>query len=95
MIRYDCDRCGEAMSANDTNRYIAKLEVYAAASPIDVSIDDTKSAPSQLREVIEQLKNADPGEIEDKTYRSFRFDVCDNCRKHLIANPLQRNENAK
>jgi len=88
MIRYECDRCGTALSANDANRFIVKLEVFAAASPIDASLDDTTNAGGQLQEVLEQLRNADPDEIEDKTYRSFRFDVCDNCRKHLIANPL-------
>lgn len=76
------------MGANDENRYIVKLEVFAAASPMDVSSADTEDASGRLQEVLEQLRNTDPDEIEDKTYRSFRFDVCDNCRKHLIANPL-------
>ena len=88
MIRYECDRCQTPMSANDENRYIVKLEVFAAASPLDLTHDDTENASGKLQEVLEQLRNTDPDEIEDKTYRNFRFDVCDNCRKHLIANPL-------
>lgn len=94
MIRYECDRCSAALGTNDPNRFIVKLEVFAAADHVDLSQDDAASTSGQLHVVLEQLRTADPDEIEDKTYRSFRFDVCDNCRKYLIANPLPRNRKA-
>lgn len=87
MIRYECDKCGVKLTANDQGRYIVKMEVYAAATHIelDPDIDDRHA---NLDDVLERLKAADPDEVEDQTYRAFRFDVCDACRKVLIAKPL-------
>ena len=36
MIRYECDKCGARMVANDPKRYIVRLEVYAAAGPVEL-----------------------------------------------------------
>lgn len=94
MIRYQCDRCGARMSANDAGRFIVKIEVYAAASPIDLDATARSSKPGELQAVIEQLRNADPTEVEDQTYRAFRFDLCDSCRKDYLARPLGRQNDA-
>jgi len=88
MIRYACDKCGKRMGPNDPQRYIVKLEVYAAAGHIDVDSEGPTDARRELEAVLEQLATADPDEVEDQTYRSFRFDLCDACRRLLIAKPL-------
>ena len=88
MIRYECDKCGASLSANDPSRFIVKLEVYAAAGHIDQCDDVDADSHSQLDAVLEQLRTADPDDVEDKTYRCFRFDVCDHCRRGLLQRPL-------
>lgn len=88
MIRYECDKCGTSLSANDPSRFIVKLEVYAAAGHIDQSDDDDTDSTAQLDAVLEELRTADPDDVEDKTYRCFRFDVCDDCRRKLLQHPL-------
>ncbi len=88
MIRYECDKCGERLTANDHNRFIVKLEIYAAAGHVDLDTADEGDTSAALDAVLEQLRSADPDEIEDQTYRSFRFDVCDNCRRKLLKQPL-------
>lgn len=88
MIRYECDKCGTRMGANDSQRFIVKIEVYAAAGHVDVTASDDEQHESQLQRVMQELADADPDEIEDQTYRSFRFDVCDVCRRGLLAKPL-------
>ncbi len=88
MIRYECDRCGQKLKANDPGRYIVKLEVYAAASHIEFTEEDLKAASGRLEDVIAELSEADPDEVENQTYRSFRFDLCDSCRKALLDKPL-------
>ena len=88
MIRYECDKCGRALAANDRQRYIVKMEVFAAAEHIDLDADVSSDTGLELASVLNQLAKADPDEIEDQTYRSFRFDVCDACRKELLARPL-------
>lgn len=76
------------MGANDARRYIAKLEVYAAAGHIDLDKQGDADVALELDQVIRDLANADPDEIEDQTYRSFRFDLCDRCRKVVLEKPL-------
>ena len=88
MIRYECDKCGASMRANDAQRYIVKIEVYAAAVHMDLSRDLAKDGPSELESVMKELAAANPDDIEDQTYRSFRFDVCDRCRKDLLVQHL-------
>lgn len=88
MIRYECDKCGRALGANDAGRFIVKLEVYAAAGHVDLELDVGTNSGRRLSEVLDELTRADPDEVEDHTYRSFRFDVCDACRGVLLANPL-------
>ncbi len=88
MIRYECDKCGRPLGANDAGRFIVKLEVYAAAGHVDLELDADTSPDRQLSKVLDELARADPDEVEDQTYRSFRFDVCDACRAVLLANPL-------
>jgi hypothetical protein len=91
MIRYRCDRCGCTLAANDPARFIVKIEVYAAAEhiefgPADLQRDHLK----EIQSLVEQLKTADPDEIEDQTYRRLRFDLCRDCQRWLLQNPLGR-----
>ena len=88
MIRYECDRCGLRLGANDPMRYILRFEIYAAAGHVDLDAADSASPRSTLEGVLQDLASADPDEIEDQTYRSLRFDLCDRCRRRLLSRPL-------
>ncbi|MHC5109243.1 MAG: hypothetical protein ACYTHJ_05135 [Planctomycetota bacterium] len=88
MIRYECDKCGSTLGANDPHRFIVKLEVFAAAEHVQLDDREAADVSSELDQVIEVLRNANPDDIEDRTYRSFRFDVCDRCRRILLDRPL-------
>jgi len=88
MIRYQCDKCAVSMGANDMRRFIVKFEVYAAAGHVDLVPEPGVDPQRELSRVLKELESADADEIEDQTYRCFRFDVCDSCRKALLARPL-------
>ena len=88
MIRYECDKCGLAIGANDPQRFIVRFEVFAAAGHVDLDTVMSGNSEHALEEVVKELAKADPDEIEDQTYRSFRFDVCDACRRELLKRPL-------
>ena len=88
MIRYECDKCGRHMGANDMQRFIVKLEVYAAAGHVELDPEAVADPQAELTAVLDELAVADPDEVEDQTYRAFRFDVCDTCRRKLLAKPL-------
>ena len=88
MIRYECDKCGLPMKANDSSRFIVKMEVFAAAGHVDLDSGADPKNREALADVLKQLASADPDEIENRTYRCFRFDVCDRCRRALLDHPL-------
>lgn len=88
MIRFECDKCGVSLQANDAQRYIVKMEIFAAAGHIDLDSESINHSQSQLKDVLDKLATADPNEVEDQTYRSFRFDLCNSCRKNFIQTPL-------
>jgi len=89
MIRYRCDKCGCDMTANDPRRFIVKLEVYAAAAPIEFNENDpAKDHSEEINRLLKQLANADPDEIENQTYRALRFDLCRECQRKLLEHPL-------
>ena len=65
-----------------------RLEVYAAAGHIDLDSETRDDLSGELDRVLQGLATADPDEIEDQTYRMLRFDLCDACRRRLLARPL-------
>ncbi len=69
-------------------RYILHFEIYAAAGHIDLDEEDGTLPGSTVDGVLQDLASADPDEIEDQTYRSLRFDLCDRCRRTLLSRPL-------
>lgn len=76
------------MSANDARRFIVKMEVYAAAGHVDLDEAHGSDPAGALADVVRSLATADPDDIEDETYRAFRFDICDDCRKAILRRPL-------
>ena len=76
------------MTANDPQRYIVRLEIFAAAGHVDIDADAAGDTNGQLDAVLHELAQADPTELEDRTYRMLRFDLCDTCRGELLRRPL-------
>lgn len=89
MIRYECDKCGKALAANDVARFIVKMEVYAAAGPLEFDAADLeRDGGDEIESIVKQLHAADPDEVEDQTYRCLRFDLCADCQRALLKKPL-------
>lgn len=88
MIRYQCDRCGASLGANDSDRFILRLELYAAAGPVELNLESGKDTRRELSELIESLSKADPDDVEDRTYRCLRFDLCNCCRQAILERPF-------
>ena len=90
MIRYECDLCGATLSAESPARFIVKMEIFAAApGTLDLDNESSSNPAGELKALVEKLRHADPSQIEDRTYRAFRFDLCDACRARFVANPLR------
>jgi hypothetical protein len=91
MIRYRCDKCGKDLPPGTADRFVVRIEVFAAEGPIEITTGDLqKDHQAEIRRTIEQLSRAPLDEVEDKVYRSFRFDLCARCHAEYLRDPLQR-----
>jgi len=91
MIHYSCDLCGAPLEGA-TQRYVVKIEVYAAADEREdlADQDDLDDLDGSLEHLTESLSHADPDEIDDANYRGFRFDLCHRCQRRYLNDPLFR-----
>src|SRR5262249_40574540 len=91
MQRVTCDLCGKELRAGEDHRYVVKIEAYAAHDPAEITEpdlhEDQMEALSQpLRELEATEASADPPE----PYKNFRFDLCGDCHKKFVQNPLSK-----
>jgi hypothetical protein len=95
MIRYSCDLCKRKLDPNNDLRYVVKVEVYAAFDPAAVDNDDEdRDHLEEIQDILERMEDMPGDEIGDEVYQQLRFDLCPECRKKFIRNPLGR-ETAK
>ena len=91
MIRYSCDLCKRDLDPEDDLRYVVKMEVYAAFDPAAVNEDeDDRDHLQEIQDILERLDDADDDQIGDDVYQQLRFDLCPECRKKFLKNPLGR-----
>jgi hypothetical protein len=91
MIRYSCDLCKRELDPQDDLRYIVKVEVYAAFdSAAGCGDDEDRDHLEEIQDVLERMDDASGSEIGDEVYQKLRFDLCPECRKKFVRNPLGR-----
>lgn len=95
MIRYICDGCKRELDPNMDIRYVVKIEVAAALDPQDVEPEESdRDYLDEIQQYLEHLHQADAEQVDEDVYREFRFDLCSECYKRFLQNPLGR-ESAK
>lgn len=95
MIHYSCDRCKQIIDPEEDLRYVVKLEVYAAMEPIDVDdIEDDRDHLVEIQEILERLDDAESESVGDDVYQKQRFDLCTECYRQYIKNPMGREVSA-
>ncbi|HUT11289.1 MAG TPA: hypothetical protein VMY42_12385 [Thermoguttaceae bacterium] len=91
MIRYSCDLCKQTLDPEEDIRYVVKMEVFAAFDPVTVDpYDDDRDHLQEIQDILERLEDADDDQIGDDVYQQLRFDLCGECRKKFVKNPLGR-----
>jgi hypothetical protein len=95
MIRYSCDMCKRDLDPEEDLRYVIKMEVYAAFDPTSSNEDENdRDHLQEIQDILECLEDADDDQIGEDVYQQLRFDLCPECRKKFLQNPLGR-ETAK
>jgi hypothetical protein len=86
MLHFTCDHCGQHL--ND-DRYVAKIEVFAAFDPSEISEQDLDADHLQdIASLIEDMELDGQAELEESATKQFRFDLCPECRKKFVNDPL-------
>jgi hypothetical protein len=68
------------------------MEVYPAPVPADVAMDDDRDHLEDIHEVLERYDEFDAdGQLPvADTYQTRRFDLCSECCKQFLKEPLGR-----
>ncbi|OHB67368.1 MAG: hypothetical protein A2V70_06550 [Planctomycetes bacterium RBG_13_63_9] len=89
MIRYSCDLCKRELDPDEDLRYVVKMEVYAAFEPtVADEEEDDRDHLQEIQDILERLDGGDNDPIDDEVYQQMRFDLCPECRKRFLQNPL-------
>jgi len=91
MIHFTCDMCGKTLLADEDTRFVVKVEVYAAYDPMEITEEDLREDHGdEISDLLAELEDADPEELENKVYKTFRFDLCPECHEAYLKDPLGR-----
>jgi hypothetical protein len=91
MIHYSCDLCKRPIDVEDDLRYVVKIEVYAAIDPVEVdSCGDDRDHLQEMQDILQRMEEAGSDAVGDDVYQQLRFDLCSECRKKFVKNPLGR-----
>ena len=89
MIHYTCDRCGKEIDQDLDTRYIVRVELHPAISPVELEeLDDDRD---HLQEINEFLETLDDEAVELSHLQEFlqrQFDMCSCCYRKYLQNPL-------
>jgi hypothetical protein len=90
MLHVTCDLCGKGLCPGNDQRYVVKIEVFAAHDPAKITEadldDDHMEALSELLRDMED--NDDQAELPEPAYKNFRYDLCPECHKKFLRDPL-------
>jgi hypothetical protein len=88
MLHFTCDHCGRELR-KDEDRYVVKIEVFAAHDPAEITEDDLEE--DHMEEVSQLLQELDEDELDvEPEKKRFRYDLCDHCRKKYTRDPLNK-----
>jgi hypothetical protein len=66
------------------------MEIYAAVEGAGQALDDERDYLDEIEAVLERLDATEDAEEASDVYQQVRFDLCGDCRKTFLRNPLGR-----
>jgi hypothetical protein len=88
MITHICDRCGRPLEGGQL-RYLARIEVLAAADPLEITLDDLlRDSRREMKALLKQCEQLTEEELMRDVYVKFEFDLCRACQQAYVTDPL-------
>lgn len=90
MLHYSCDMCKRPIDTCCEARHVVKIDVFQA---IDDSSEgccdgDDFDHLDDVQELLQRIDEQDLEMLENEVTRTLRFDLCDECRRSFLKNPL-------
>jgi cobalamin biosynthesis protein CobT len=86
--------CGKSLVPEEDDRYVVKIEIYAACDSTEVDdedlIDDFEEDDEEEEEE-EEEDNINHEEMDGVEYKTFRYDLCSKCHSRYMQDPLSIN----
>ncbi|MCA9238598.1 MAG: hypothetical protein KDA37_00285 [Planctomycetales bacterium] len=89
MIHYTCDGCQRKINPEEEIRYVVRLEVYAAFDAGDEP-DAERDHLQEISDILEEIEDLDSEQVGPDVYQQVRYDLCSDCRKKFLCNPIGR-----
>src|SRR6516162_4011735 len=92
MLHVTCDLCGKELCPGHDQRFVVKMEIFAAHDPAkiteaDLDDDHMEAVSDLLRDAEDGIEDAD---VVEPVYKYFRFDLCPECQKRFVRDPLSK-----
>ena len=89
MIHYSCDRCKRVLDPIEDLRYVVKVETQAVMDPVGMDEgDDDRDHLLEVHEILESSVDIDSELVGDDVYQRSRYDLCPQCYRKFVKNPL-------
>jgi hypothetical protein len=83
-----CDRCGRPILQGEL-RYLAKIEIYAAYDPLEITAEDlARDTSRELEQLLRQCEQLTEAELMRDVHVAYQFDLCRGCQQRLVQDPL-------
>jgi hypothetical protein len=96
MMHFSCDLCGKDMTGDAAERYVLKMEAFAAHDPSALTDEDLET--DAVEEMARMLSDLEAGEELPEplpTSAKMKFDLCPACYRKFVADPLGRESASK
>lgn len=85
MVHITCDICGKEMVLSEDQRFVVKMEVFAAHDPLELTEADLEE---DHMEAVSQLLRDEEDPQPAPHSKKFRYDLCPDCHKKFVRDPL-------
>ena len=84
-----CDVCGGNLLVDSDTRYVVKIEGFAAYDPLELTRQDLKrDFEAEMKSLLDRLSRVGADEAQDEVHRTFQFDLCPECWRRYLKDPL-------
>lgn len=91
MIHYTCDRCKRQINTDSQTRFVVQIDIQTAASEVEPEFEDDVDHLNALHQILEGMHEpAIATDEEVETSHHGRYDLCPECHRQFLKNPLGR-----